>query len=151
MSEPEELPEGFKMTELGLLPEEWEVVKLREVSERPEYGYTTSASTEPLGPKFLRITDIQNGGVDWRAVPYCECPAKEIEKHSLRSGDLLFARIGATTGKTFLVTTCPHAVFASYLIRVRTKPSLLPEYLYQFTNTQEYWNQINATKGGRPA
>jgi type I restriction enzyme S subunit len=136
-------------SEIGPVPERWEVVRLGEVCEKPEYGYTASAVHAPLGPKFLRITDIQDGGVDWVSVPHCECSPGEVTKYRLLPGDILFARIGATTGKTFLVTDCPPAIFASYLIRVRTKPSLLPEYMGQFTNTQGYWNQINATKGGR--
>jgi len=62
----------------------------------------------------------------------------------------LFARIGATTGKTYLVTECPPAVFASYLIRVRVKTErLLSDYAHYFTNTEAYWRQIDAAKGGR--
>ena len=48
---------------------DWEKVTLQRCCFRPEYGYTASASEKPIGPKFLRITDIQNGGVDWRKVP----------------------------------------------------------------------------------
>lgn len=59
------------------------------------------------------------------------------------------ARIGATTGKTFLVKDAPNAVFASYLIRLRAKPDLVPEFLFSFTNTRSYWQQVNAAKGGR--
>jgi type I restriction enzyme S subunit len=44
-------------------------VKLSEVTDSVEYGVTASASEEPIGPKFLRITDIQNGNVDWSSVP----------------------------------------------------------------------------------
>lgn len=139
----------LKETEIGLVPEHWEVMKLGDIIEKPEYGYTATASSENVGPKFLRITDIQNGRVAWTSVPYCQCSPTKVEKYKLLSGDVLFARIGATTGKTFLVEECPSSIFASYLIRVRCKSSLLPAYLSQFTNTQNYWNQINASKGGR--
>jgi len=137
-------------TPIGPLPAHWRVTRLGEVAEKPQYGYTTSAIHKPIGPKFLRITDIQNDRVHWPSVPYCVIEEDLLAKYRLQKSDILFARIGATTGKTYLVRKCPKAVFASYLIRVRTQADqLLPEYLYFFTHTSQYWHQINAAKGGR--
>jgi len=146
-AEAEKVP--LKETEIGLVPEHWDVVRLGDEIDKPEYGYTATASSAMIGPKFLRITDIQNSGVDWVSVPYCACSPMEEGKYRLQSGDILFARIGATTGKTYLIKDSPPAIFASYLIRVRCKSSLLPDYLGQFTTIDRYWNQINASKGGR--
>jgi type I restriction enzyme S subunit len=143
------LADDFKETELGPLPADWEVVRLEEVSEKPQYGYTASATENALGPKFLRITDIQEGNVDWSTVPYCEIDEDDFQKYKLQSGDILFARIGATTGKSYCVNECPTSVFASYLIRVRTKPPLISDFLKYFADSSAYWNQINASKGGR--
>ncbi len=140
---------AMKDTEIGQVPVEWEVRSLAKLAEKPQYGLTASAVEENVGPQFLRITDIQNGGVNWPTVPYCECSDADIEKCRLRSGDLVVARIGATTGKTYLITAPPKAIFASYLIRIRTKEQLLPEFLNQFTNSSRYWQQINEAKGGR--
>lgn len=97
-----------------------------------QYGVTTSASTTPVGPKFVRITDLKDGQVDWSTVPFCECP--DVSKYKLQLNDLLFARTGATTGKTHLVTALPSddAVFASYLIRVRPSKAVDPGYLAAF-------------------
>jgi type I restriction enzyme S subunit len=139
----------LKETEIGPMPEHWGVRKLGELCEKPQYGYTASAAADPIGPKFLRITDIQDGVVNWPTVPYCRCSGREAVRYQLRAGDMLFARIGATTGKAFLVGDCPAAVFASYLIRMRTKPELVPNYLGHFTETPLYWDQIDAAKGGR--
>lgn len=147
ITEAEQVP--LKETEIGPVPEHWEVVRLGEATKKPEYGFTATASLEKVGPKFLRITDIQNGRVMWPSVPYCQCSSNDVEKYLLRSGDILFARIGATTGKTFLMEESQPAIFASYLIRVRCKSALRPTYLNQFTSTQAYWKQINASKGGR--
>jgi type I restriction enzyme S subunit len=136
-------------SEIGPLPAHWRVVRLGEVVERPQYGYTASANQEKIGPKLLRITDIQDDTVYWPTVPFCYIERKNLEKYLLKRGDILVARIGATTGKTYLVNECPLSVFASYLIRLRTTSDLLPEYLYFFTHTSQYWAQINAVKGGR--
>ena len=67
---------------------------------------------------MLRITDIQNGEINWESVPFCSGDKKDIQKYSIVSGDIVFARTGATTGKSFLIRHCPeNTLFASYLIR----------------------------------
>jgi len=138
----------FKQTEIESIPKDWEISSVAETCEKPEYGYTQSAMYKPVGPKFLRITDIQNGNVNWSEVPYCQCPGSLIPKYELKSGDILFARTGATTGKSFLIKECPKAVFASYLIRIRRKEKVLPEYLFYFFNSKYYWDQIGQKMGG---
>src|SRR6266481_1608404 len=106
----------------------WEIKELVAVSAI-NYGYTESASSEPVGPRFLRITDIQNDQVDWNSVPYCKIEPADLPKYRLANGDIVFARTGATTGKSFLVADPPEAVFASYLIRVQLRTvELLPQF-----------------------
>jgi type I restriction enzyme S subunit len=113
-----------------------------------EYGVTAAATLEPVGPKFLRITDIQDGAVNWDTVPWCECDARSVGDSRLRAGDIVFARTGATTGKSFLIRDCPpDTVFASYLIRVRVGNEADPRYVSHFFKTRDYWAQI--TKGTR--
>jgi type I restriction enzyme S subunit len=128
---------------------EWKRTTLQHCCFRPEYGYTASASKKPIGPKFLRITDIQNGKVDWSKVPHVRRPEEGEGRYLLESGDIVIARIGATTGKAYLIQQCPEAMFASYLIRVKTKPGLLPKFLNYCLQTSEYWQHINSQKGGR--
>lgn len=107
------------------------------------YGYTEKASFEDVGPKFLRITDIQDGSVDWETVPTCVIADDDFVKHKLADGDIVFARTGATTGKSFLVCKPPLAVAASYLIRLRvTEPSISPSYLAYFFRSKRYWSII---------
>jgi type I restriction enzyme S subunit len=61
---------------------------------------------------------------------------------------VLFARTGATTGKTHLVESDTEAVFASYLIRVRPRLGVQAEYLHAFFQSDSYWEQIIAEKEG---
>jgi len=124
----------------------WTESRVSDLCEQPQYGYTTSGVMEPVGPKFLRITDIQNGRVDWDTVPFCQC--SNPNQYLLQNGDILFARTGATTGKSFLIRNCPEAVFASYLIRLRVKQSVTAEYLYKYFQTPSYWLQIIDQKKG---
>lgn len=129
---------------------QWPRIPLGEISESIDYGVTASASEQPLGPRFLRITDIQDNSVNWGTVPWCSCSERELESSRLKSGDIVFARTGATTGKSYLIGYCPpDTVFASYLIRVRPKESVEPSFISHFFQTSDYWGQI--TKGARGA
>lgn len=130
----------------GLVKAGCSVVPLSELASNAQYGYTESASTSDIGPKFVRITDLKAGRIDWETVPHCKCP--NPERYLLQDNDLLFARTGATTGKTHLVKNPPSAVFASYLIRVRPKVGVMPEYLYAFFQSDDYWLQISDNKEG---
>lgn len=124
----------------------WAESLVGDFCEPPQYGYTESATYDPVGPKFLRITDIQNGQVNWDKVPFCQCT--NPEQYLLQADDLVFARTGATTGKSFLIRKCPKAVFASYLIRLRVKRLVSADYLYHYFQTPSYWQQITEEKKG---
>ncbi|NBJ89948.1 restriction endonuclease subunit S [Acutalibacter sp. 1XD8-36] len=114
-----------------------------------QYGYTESATQEPVGPKFLRITDIQDGVVNWDKVPYCAISKDDFEKYSMKQGDIVIARTGATTGKSYLIADDVKAVFASYLIRLTMKQAgLMARYLYYFMQSPSYWQQITEFSAG---
>lgn len=130
------------------LPPGWRRVRLGEVCERIDYGFTASADYSVAEPHFLRITDIQRGTVDWCTVPGCKIGATEERANALANSDIVFARTGATTGKSFLITNPPRSVFASYLIRLRTKPDALPDFVYAFFQSDAYWSQIRANQRG---
>jgi len=127
----------------------WKVERLKNITDSIQYGYTESSSKEEIGPKFLRITDIQNNKVDWNNVPYCKIDDFGKDKYLLKDGDLLFARTGATVGKSFLIKgVIPEAIFASYLIRVRVNHEINEKFLSQFFQSPNYWHQITEGQVG---
>lgn len=130
------------------LPDGWCWASVEQLAQSIQYGYTESAQQEPIGPKFLRITDIQNGQVDWGAVPYCACSENDYQKYRLQTGDIVFARTGATTGKSYLISVCPDAVFASYLIRLRLAGCVVNGYFALFLDSPMYWSQIITVRKG---
>ncbi len=134
----------------GQLPSGWIVRNVGDISKPPQYGYTQSAQNEPVGPRFLRITDIQDGLVDWSSVPYSECDQATFGRYKLIDGDIVFARSGATTGKTLLITDPPDAVFASYLIRLQIINDATPDFVYWFFQSPNYWKQIVLRGGAQP-
>jgi len=132
-----------------VLPVGWCSTSVEDVCLSLQYGYTASARREAVGPRFLRITDIQGGQVQWISVPFCEIERDQIEKYSLKQGDIVFARTGGTVGKSYIINTVPEvAVFASYLIRLTAHPAINPRFLYNFFQSASYWEQIGLKKGG---
>lgn len=144
------LREFFPFKKGERLPAGWRWEKLRKLSTNIQYGISISSTSIQKGRKLLRITDIQNGKVDWGQVPYCECNGEEETKYLLKDGDIVFVRTGATTGKSFLIRNPDHALFASYLIRVQCNSDLIdPDYLYTFFQSPAYWSYISqGARGG---
>jgi type I restriction enzyme, S subunit len=122
--------------------EEWHVERLGDIADI-NYGYTAKASFEYVGPKFLRITDIQEGRVDWNAVPTCPISEADLKKHRLQKDDIVFARTGATTGKSYRMSSPPEAVAASYLIRLRLhNKNIFPPFVSLYFHTKKYWDNV---------
>ena len=126
----------------------WRKSKLGDIAVI-SYGYTAKASVENVGSKFLRITDIQNDSVNWSSVPYCQIDEDDFEKYKLIDQDIVFARTGATTGKSYLIYDPPEVVAASYLIRVRLKdPTIDAKFISKYFQTKEYWDNISSGISG---
>jgi len=128
---------------------EWREVMLADVSAEVSYGYTESASDKKVGPRFLRITDIQNGVVNWHTVPYCPISESDHQKYRLNPGDIVVARTGNSTGENYLFRGTEDAVYASYLIRFRVDQNKAdPAYVWYNLRTQRWWDFINNSKTG---
>jgi len=131
------------------IPQGWVWTTVGDISNSIQYGYTASATSTPCGAKFLRITDIQENSVNWDAVPYCQINETEKEKFLLREGDLVFARTGATVGKSFLISgNIPESVFASYLIRICLDKNVCESFIANFFQSHSYWSQIHDEQAG---
>ena len=132
---------------LGEIPEHWEVKRLKFlITESLKYGANESAQLEDKDcPRFIRITDITEDGLlkedTFRSLP------KDIAKpFILKTGDILFARSGATFGKSFMYREqWGIACHAGYLIRARLKlAEALPEFVSYFANSSVYWDWISS-------
>ena len=131
------------------LPNGWAETTLEEIARDVTYGYTAKSNRTSGGAKMLRITDIQDNRVDWSQVPFCAITATDKAKYLLKKWDLVFARTGATVGKSFLIQDdVSDSVFASYLIRVRCLEQEMTGYLSYFFNSPAYWDQITDFSAG---
>ena len=147
--------EGYKKTELGWIPGDWEVKRLGEcVRTAPSYGMNAPAVkfNEKL-PVYLRITDISDDG---RFIAETKVSVNHLayKEFYLEVNDIVFARTGASTGKTYLYTPFDGLlVYAGFLIKFSINPEILnPVFLKYFTFTNSYWNwvKIMSSRSGQP-
>jgi len=124
-------------------------ITLADVCESVRYGYTASASLDPVGPRFLRITDIVPECLDWESVPYCEIDESDKERVALAVGDIVVARTGATVGYAKLIREPVDAVFASYLVRFRVDQERAdPNFVGRLIESTVYKSFVQSRIGG---
>ena len=141
-------PDRLVDSEMGEIPEGWMVMELGDLCHKPQYGYTASAQSEPVGPRFLRITDInKESWVSWSRVPYCKATDDEFSKYRLGKGDVLIARM-ADPGHGILVEEDEEAVFASYLIRFRPVETQTARLLQYWLKSDAYWHLVRGRATG---
>ncbi|MDY0281883.1 MAG: restriction endonuclease subunit S [Salinivirgaceae bacterium] len=141
-------PSTFQDSALGPIPRGWTADTIKNRASNIQYGFTQSATKEPVGPHFLRITDISSGRIDWASVPFCQATDEDREKYRILDGDIFIARTGASTGDNIYVIEPPSAVFASYLIRIQFSSSGLGRLVGEFTRTPDYASYVAGTIGG---
>ena len=130
------------------IPNNWVWTTIGEIASTILYGVSESAK-ESGTFKLLRITDIQNNRVNWQTVPFTNYDEQKAAAYLLRDGDILFARTGATVGKSYLVEGLSEpSIYASYLIRVQTSTAILPTYTKLFFESGFYWEQISLNSVG---
>ncbi len=130
---------------LGDIPEHWEVKRLKyTIKGRLKYGANESSEIDdPCLPRYVRITDIDDKG-KLKQETFRSLPMEIAKDYLLEDGDVLFARSGATSGKTSLYRlewgTC---AYAGYLIRARLEKTRIdPQFLRHFTDSGAYWQWL---------
>ena len=128
---------------IGEIPEHWIcTVFKRFLLEPMQYGANEPAEEcNYYDPRYIRITDIKDDGT-LRDDTFKSLPLGKAKEYMLTKGDLLFARSGATVGKTFLYKEDYAACFAGYLIKARcNKNKLVPNFVFYYTlsNVCQNW------------
>ena len=130
---------------------EWISCRLADACASIDYGYTASASAAPVGPKFLRITDIVGNALRWESVPYVDANIRELERYRLEHEDLVIARTGATTGESYFIQNPPDAIFASYLVRLKIKQSFSPRFIAYWLKSPQFRTYLAGVLGDKSA
>ena len=133
----------------------WEQRKLGELSRSFEYGLNAAAKEYDGQNKYLRITDIDDTSRQFVSADITSPDANlaEADNYRLSDGDVLFARTGASVGKTYLYKKSDGLVyFAGFLIRAKIKESVSAGFIFQNTLTRSYERYIAITsqRSGQP-
>ncbi len=135
--------------------DDWEQRKLRDVAENFEYGLNVAAKEFDGVKKYIRITDIDDESRQFKQDDLTS-PDTDLEiadRYKLEKGDILFARTGASVGKSFIYRDSDGLVYyAGFLIRGKIKPNFDIEFIFQNTLTRNYENYIRITsqRSGQP-
>jgi type I restriction enzyme S subunit len=150
-----EVKPGYKLTEIGPIPGDWAISQLGQcLKTRPSYGINAAAvpHSDQL-PAYIRITDISDDG-RFSPSPRVSVKSESSGKYVLADGDIVFARTGASVGKSYRYRTSDGPlVYAGFLIRVTPEPSkLLPAYASAFATTGSYWRWVSlmSMRSGQP-
>ena len=138
-----------------MIPEDWKVVPVGQLLRRPpSYGINAPAiSFDSRFPVYLRITDITEDG------KFAEATKTSVghpaaASYRLESGDIVFARTGATVGKSYLYNPQDgRLVYAGFLICLSPDPErLVPTFLSFYARSQPYWSwvKVNSIRSGQP-
>ena len=135
---------GYKQTEVGAIPEDWEVVPLRRLITSVEYGSSAKSNATGQVP-VLRMGNLQGGKIDWDDLVFTD-DESEIRKYSLTSGDVLFNRTNTIdlVGKTAIYKGERPAIFAGYLIRINTDKALLESRFLNYVLNAEFSRKHSA-------
>ena len=133
----------------------WEQRKLGEISRSFEYGLNAAATTYDGKNRYVRITDIDD---ETRLFSTADLTSPDIdlksaENYRLQEGDIVFARTGASVGKTYIYKPSDGIMYyAGFLIRARIQPEYSADFVFQNTLTEQYrkFVAITSQRSGQP-
>lgn len=153
------LMNSFKIPKIRFMNfnDKWKYIILSEISNSIEYGLNASAKNFDGIHKYLRITDIDDSSrlflTDKLSSPDVNITEEDYENYKLQKNDLLFARTGASVGKTYLYRESDGEVYyAGFLIRARLRDSFDGNFVFQQTLTDKYkqFIEITSQRSGQP-
>ena len=133
--------------------ETWKEVSLSDVADGFEYGMNAAATSFDGEHKYIRITDIDDDAHIYRDSDPVSPSGILEEKYRVVEDDILFARTGASVGKSYLYRKSDGDLFfAGFLIRIHVKDGVDSEYVFLNTLTEEYdkWVLLESARSGQP-
>lgn len=158
----EQLVEHLKKYKRGLLDKllednksdaNWHIVRLQDVANGFDYGMNSAATTFDGVHKYIRITDIDDDSRQYLSDDIVSPSDTPEEKYRVCDNDILFARTGASVGKSYLYTLDDGELyFAGFLIRISVKKEYDSYFVYLNTLTSKYgkWLRLESMRSGQP-
>lgn len=135
--------------------DDWEQCKLGEMSCSFEYGLNAAATTYDGKNRYIRITDIDDETRLFSTTDLTspDIDLKSAENYRLQEGDIVFARTGASVGKTYIYKPSDGIMYyAGFLIRAKIQPEYSADFVFQNTLTERYrkFVAITSQRSGQP-
>ena len=145
-----EVKEGYKNTEVGVIPEDWELLGVEKLTAFHKQGYYTQEPYSLNGKYYLlRGTDMQNTYIDLSTTPKINANKNDYEAYKVSVGDFLFVRSGAIGRYGIVKESLPNSIFGSYIINFKFNDNVLPSFFGYFYESQIAKKQIiSITQGG---
>lgn len=141
----------FKNTEIGRIPEDWEVVSIERMGTNYSYGVGAEAIPFDGKNKYLRITDIDDKTLRFLPAPLVS-PSYYSEDYVLKENEIVVARTGASVGKSYCYDSEDgRLIYAGFLMKFRVSHNYARYVFYQLS-TPRYWTWItmNSMRSGQP-
>ncbi len=132
---------------------DWEEKTLGEVTNNISYGLNATAKKYDGKNKYIRITDIDETTGKYNKIDIVSPDCDLSDEYKLKINDLLFARTGASTGKTYLYDENDGEMyFAGFLIKFSIKEEYCSDFVFYITQTYNYkkWVSIMSARSGQP-
>ncbi len=123
-----------KQTEIGEVPEHWELIKFNKIITDSKYGLSIRGNKEKKGYPMIRMNNLIDGGLYLDDLQYVEIDTDTFKKFKLEKGDILFNRTNSIdlVGKTTVFDVDGDYVYASYLIRLKLNTSQAFPYFVNY-------------------
>ena len=127
----------FKQTEIGFIPEDWNMVSVGDITKFHKQGYYTKENYKENGEYYLlRGTDMQNPKIDLSSTPKISVSQYDYEAYKVLNGDFLFVRSGAIGRYGIADANTPKSIFGSYLINFRFIEDINAKYFGYFYESE---------------
>lgn len=133
--------------------DEWIAIKLNDISKTFDYGMNVASTSFDGKNKYIRITDIDDVSHKFLKTNIVSPSGSLEDKYLVKNDDILFARTGASTGKTYLYNSNDGILyFAGFLIRINVLKSYNSYFIFQNTLTKKYtdWVKVESIRSGQP-
>ena len=141
----------FKQTDIGPIPVDWDIKELASIATNFNYGVSAEAVPYVSGPKYIRITDINEMSHRYEPIE-AVAPAFMTAKSVVEDGDILVARTGASVGKSYHYDVKDgDLVFAGFLMRFRPI-EINSKFVFYHTLSRRYWQWVasESARSGQP-
>ena len=132
---------------------EWEKISLQDCCSGFSYGMNAPAKAYDGVNKYIRITDIDESTSIYKSDDTVSPDGLLSDEYLVKENDILFARTGASTGKTYLYHKEDGRLFyAGFLIKANVNNNCAPYFIFSQTKTQSYrrWVEIMSARSGQP-